>query len=867
MSSIKRSLCLIYSRSARVTASSLVPQIKTLTIALTIFVSFSFLQASERVVRGQIHGIDADEGAWVGVVSGEPSFVDSHVIPHDKFRLSDRSENPTNWTFTPTGEFELITRVEEEAVLLVVAKNRLPIEVKLQPNSDIGPLELSLSPGVNLNGIVQTKDGKPISGATISISPNSKSYELPYAVRSKWVTGTDGSFRLGGIEEHHYYLLGVTADGFAPVILAGFRIPEGGIEHLEIGIEEGYFVTGQVVDEAGKPIPDTEVKATWKRGSLEVVESDRTFTLERKNAYSFLDTGTLSQSDGSFRIGPFAKGTTGRLYAGSPSVGTAITSEISAPYNGLELRLGQEFIRGRVIDATSGSPLQKFTVYMYRGESRRHTVESTDGVFDLSVFPIDKKGTDITINAPGYSQWTRQVFEGSSGEYDLGDIALEAERPIRGVIRNGGTGSPMEGVRVFGVRDSYYEPVHLAPVNRLAWKGFAVSDKAGRFTLQGGPRSLVDRLMVHVPYTSFASVDLPANAEELDIELNLDGVVEGSLILPDGTPVKGVIEFGGSSWMWPRKFPTEGSFRVENLVPDTYTLKAETDAGLVQERTVVIKASERVSDFDLIVQPGWSASGTIMGLEGLERVEITAQGPESRALVRKRFGNGEYVIHGLPPEVTIVARTSLGHTLVKDFRDGNDSGSTVDFHFEDESGLTGWLTTGGKPLRGVSLKIEPESSSAVVANVTTTDSGRYEARRLSDGRHTIRTDTGHSFEVEIAGDTTFDIELPENSLSGVVRGERTRRPVGDGFVRLVRADVSAAERDIEISKRIGSDGTFLFEGLVAGEYDVHIDYPRVESVSSRMQINGPETIELLIQCASTRECTEGPFDDLRLPNS
>ena len=863
MLSFERILCLINTRSARVTDLSLVPRIKTLTIALTIFVSFSFLQASERVIRGEIHGIDGDEGAWVGVVTGEPSFVDRHVIPHEKFGLSDRSENPKNWTFTPTGEFELITRVEEEAVLLVVAKNRLPIEVKLQPNGDVDPLELSLSPGVNLNGIVQTKDGKPIAGATISISPNSKSYELPYAVRSKWVTGADGSFRLGGIEEHHHYLLGVTADGFAPVILAGFRVPEGGIERLEIGIEEGYFVTGRVVDEAGKPIPDIEVKTTWKRASFKVVESDGTFAVESRNGHSFLDTGTLSQSDGSFRIGPFAKGTTGSLYAGSPSVGTAITSEVSAPYNGLELRLGQEFIRGRVIDAASGAPLQKFTVHMYRGESRRHTVESTEGVFDLSVFPIDKNGTNITINAPGYSQWTRQVFEGSSGEYDLGDIALETERPIRGVIRNGGTGSPMEGVRVFGVRDSYYEPVHFAPVSLLTWEGFAVSDKKGRFTLQGAP-SRVDRLTVLVPSTSFASVDLPTNAEELDIELNLDGVVEGSLILPDGTPVKGVIEFNGSSWVWPRKFRTEGSFRVENLVPDAYTLKAETDVGLVQERTVVLKTSERVTDFDLIVQPGWSASGTITGLEGLERVEITAEDPESRVLVRKRFENGEYVIHGLPHDVTIVARTSLGHTLSRDFHNGNEHASTVDFHFEDESQLTGWLTTGGKPLRGVSLKIEPENSSAVAVNVTTTASGRYEARRLSDGRHTIRTDTGHSFEVEIAGDTVFDIELPENSLSGIVRGERTRRPVGDGFVRLVGADASSAEHTLEISKRIGSDGTFLFEGLIAGAYDIQIDYPNAEGVSNRMRIEGPETIELWVQCANTQECFEGSRDDQRL---
>lgn len=856
MSSFKRSLCLIYSRSARVTASSLVPHIKTLTIALTIFVSFSFLQASERVVRGHVHGVDADEGAWVGVVAAEPSYVSHHVIPHEDFELSDRVEEPKNWSFTPTGEFELITRVEEEAVLLVIAKNRLPIEVKLQPNGDVDPLELSLSPGVNLNGIVQTKDGKPIAGATISISPNSKSYELPYVVRSKWVTGADGSFRLRGLEEHNHYLLGVTADGFAPVILAGFRIPEGGVERLEIGLEEGYFVTGQVVDESGNPIPDIEVKTTWSRDSFDIVESDGAHKLESRDGYSFLDAGTLSQTDGSFRIGPFAKGTTGKLYAGSSSIGTATTLEVSAPYSGLELRLGQEFIRGRVLDATSGAPLQKFTVYMYQGESRKHTIESADGVFDLSVFPMDREGTEITIRAPRYSPWTRRVYGGSNGLYDLGELALEKERSIRGVIRNGGTGSPMNGVRVFGVRGQPRE-------YRLDYDGIAISDQTGKFTLKG-LQSSVDRLMLLVTNTAIASVDLPSNAEEHDIELNLDGVLEGSLMLPDGTPVEGVIHLRGSSWLWPRKISTEGSFRFGNLVPDTYTLRAETDTGLVQERTVVLKASERLSDFDLVVQPGWTASGTISGLEGIERVEITAQeGPETGVLVRKRFGNGEYVIHGLPPEVTIVARTSLGHALTRDFLNGNDHALAIDFDFEADSQLTGWLTTGGKPLRGVSLKIEPESSSAVAVNVTTTESGRYEARRLSDGRHTIRTDTGHAFEVEIDGETTFDIEVPGNSLSGVVRGERTRLPVGDGSVRLFRTDASSTERALEISKRIGSDGTFHFEGLVAGEYGVHIDYPNADTVSSRMRIEGPETIELWVQCANTQECIEGSRDDQR----
>ena len=825
-------------------------------IMVTICVASGSWEASERVIRGQIQGIDSKEGAWVGLVTGVPSYNVSWLVPLDEFESHEKLEGITSWSFSTTGKFEFETESEEEPVLLVVAKNRLPLELPLSRDDDANPIEALLSTGVGLKGTVLNPDGIPIENATVSISPRGKKLEIPSFTKPSWATGADGSFFIQGLEESSDYELRIAADGYAPIVNARMKIPEGGIERLEIGLDEGYFVSGRIVGERDLIGVDVVVKASWKRASMEVAESDEGYTVVSRGGSLRYTTGTRPKIDGSFQIGPFAKGTTGRLYAGSTSTGTAITSEISAPYSDLVLKLGRESVKGRVLDGESGVPIEEFTVRMFLGESSSRTIESRDGSFDIPVYPIDGDGTNISIYAEGYADWTRQIYGGSSGEYDLGDISLEKLRTIRGVVRNAQSGLPMGGVRVFGVLDRLREPYTETVAKDWTQVGFAVSNGQGSFTLKG-LFGRVNRLSLLVPRIAMATVDIPEGDEVFVIDLHLDSAIEGSLILPDNTPVEGVVVINGSRWLIPRHMQSSGSFLWEGLPPDVYTLAADTQAGFVETRTVTLKAGERLSDFDLIVQPGWSASGEISGLRGVEHVIIEAKDSDSRVLSRKGFRNGSYTIRGLPNEVTLVAQTSSGHTFVREFLDGNKQDSPVDFHFNDGSRLTGWVTSGGKPLEGVSLQIEPESSSAATVSVATTKSGRYEAEGVSDGRHIVRTDTGHTSVVDISGDTTFDIEIPANSLKGIVRGERTKRPVGGGLVKLEGINVPEAIRAVQITRRIGSDGTFSFEGLIAGDYDITVAYPHAESVSSQVQINGSESIEMLVQCANTQECIEG----------
>ena len=833
--------------------------LETLGLALAVCIAGNAWAADERLVKGQVYGIDRNEGVWVGIVTGERTFNDSWEVPHDDFEADVTPEEKPNWLFSSNGEFTLKTEIEEEAVLLIVGKNRLPVEVALHPNEEWKPIEVSLSSGVSVKGVVQAKDGKPVAGATISYSPSGSDFKVPLFARPTWVTAADGSFYLAGLASGSRYIVGVTAHGYAPIVIQSLAIPDDGINRLEVELEVGYFVSGKVVGADLKPLRDIDVVAGWNRVPIKLLESDGLIKTTHSDGYIINKTRTRTKFDGTFRIGYFSKGTTGRLYAGSSSTGSAISQRVIAPYDDLVLRFVQESVRGRVLDEMSGKPIENFTVEMYIEEPKTHMIESKDGVFELSVYPIDKDGNEVRISAPGYVAWTREIFRGLKAEYDLGEVRLKKERTIRGVVRDGRTGSPVANVRVFGIFDQRNDFGELSAIRNRDYDTLAITDEMGAFTLES-PYYRVDRLLLLVPRVAFVSVDLPSGVNEIDIELQLDGVLEGSLVLPDGSLAKGMVELLGSSWHWPRRVSTEGNFRLDTLSPDTYTLTATTDEGLVETRTITLGANERLDGIDLRVHPGWSVKGTITGLAGAERVRISAQDTDSNVLVRKRFGNGPFTIHGLPSKVTLVAHSSSAHTLVREFLDGNEQGLTFDFHIQDESRLAGWLTSGGKPLGGISLQIKPEDSGAVAANVTTTESGRYVAHRLVDGRHVIHTDIGHLYTVDISGDTTFNIEVPENSLSGYVRGERTRLPIGGGLVKLVHRDWMDEGHPLELKKRVGSDGTFLFEGLVSGHYDILVEHPQAAVASSRIYVSGLESVELTVPCANSRECFDGPLN-------
>ena len=842
--------------------SSLVVNIsKAITLVLCVLVPSDAWKADESVIRGQVQGMERAEGVWVGLDTGKRILSHFQHAPFDDAFIKQERNEVEDWMFSPDGGFELRSDFEESVNLIVISKNRIPILFPITPDGNVQPLQINLSRGMELEGIVHDSSGIPISGAKVSIRPSRQDYEIPSFAIPQWVTESDGSFRVSGLKRGEFLLI-VSANDYAPIVVPNFVVPDTEVHRLEVELLEGHFVTGKVINEYGTPTPAVSIGTSWTRSYAEVVESDGVMKVGGQNRFGWYFPRTQTLEDGTFRLGPFEHATNGFIRANSPDFGSARTSGVSAPSDGLHLRLQRERIQGRVFDAATEIPIEEVSVHLYNGGSGREGIQTKEGYFELPVGPVSSRETAVLIDAPGYFPWIGRLYQGSTGIYDLGNVMLERERTLKGIVRNGEVGTPLKEVHILRDSAQYVDRYIRALLSNWGQQHRAITNEKGEFLLKKLPRD-ADRLKLITPSKQELSIDIRADVEEFDIDLHFNGVIEGALALPDGTTVEGIAELRGSS-ITSRPIQTvDGVFRWEGLSPGKYWLTGETEAGLVKSRTVNLEAGERLTDIELRVTPGGSAKGTITGLKGDERVEIAVKDSEQRVLISKRFGNGSYVVHGVPNEALISARTSTGRLSIRLFDSGNEEGGPIDFRFDDESELRGLVLSGGEPVQGMSLSVVPKNVKHVAGYTTTTASGSYVIKGLSDGPHVVRTPTGYSFEIVIDGKTMSDIELPHNSVSGIVRSEQTRIPIGGGVVVVNGLDIPVSSGPSVGIKTIGSDGTFTFTGLIPGDYEIEVVHLHAEKVSIRVKVEGSETIELLVQCANTQECNYGGYGPRR----
>ncbi len=402
------------------------------------------------------------------------------------------------------------------------------------------------------------------------------------------------------------------------------------------------------------------------------------------------------------------------------------------------------------------------------------------------------------------------------------------------------------------------------------------SDADGKFSLDALPANPVPVDVYAPDYLRKELILLPDTAY-IDIELDAPEAgptIAGSLALPNGTPVAGWVQLNPLEGavplpMWSPDNPVvrnvtrtdeNGEFRFEGLgLPDgRYRLSSNSKGGVVESRTVVVKHGQSVGNVRLVVKSGGRIRVSITGLmPGEGKAQVIVSDRKGRRVFRWQFGNGMHFIQGVPEEAKVTARTGL-RRLSRKVRVDDWGETRLDFDFTGRSQLTGTITTIGRPLGDIDLRVVPVDQSRPEAYVTTTERGRYEAQGLSEGLHIVRTRTGHSFETHVSRRTPFDIELPPISLSGVVRTERTRRPISWSQVQLRRAGASGSSR-VLLTTRTGHDGMFRFDGLVAGEYVVRASRQGFENLSQRIGIFGNEIVELdLSKSIGERQLEENP---------
>ena len=235
----------------------------------------------------------------------------------------------------------------------------------------------------HIEGRVTDADGKPIAGALLEWGHNSD----PPTKRQRTTTDAEGRYRLDYRKYGIGYRLGVSSPGKAPqwkVFYLGLAdMPRDGKTippaQVDFKLAPEHRIEGIVVDEQGKPIPEVRIRAQTAR------EFGRgTFGDGNVPSMPIPGEGTFeatTAADGRFRID------------GLPA--KEVQLSLTAPFrarDAMNYPVDQEcriamggsgrpgLVRGRVVDAETGKPVEEFRV-VGTSDPRSRLVTSADGRF------------------------------------------------------------------------------------------------------------------------------------------------------------------------------------------------------------------------------------------------------------------------------------------------------------------------------------------------------------------------------------------------------------------------------------------------------------------------------------------------------
>jgi protocatechuate 3,4-dioxygenase beta subunit len=181
----------------------------------------------------------------------------------------------------------------QEAVMLTASHPDFEARQKqYQQNEELGVgWQITLEPGCEIKGVVVDESGKPIANAGVrTFAPNVMTSP------STTLTDSEGRFHLGGLSPGKTQII-VQPPG-RPTVTDQVMAKRGEPVERKITAGTGFYLTGKVVTPDGKPV--NEVTVGW----LQKLEANGAPSADRLPTNRFART----KEDGSFRVGPVAKG-------------------------------------------------------------------------------------------------------------------------------------------------------------------------------------------------------------------------------------------------------------------------------------------------------------------------------------------------------------------------------------------------------------------------------------------------------------------------------------------------------------------------------------------------------------------------------
>jgi RNA polymerase sigma factor (sigma-70 family) len=433
------------------------------------------------------------------------SYVPEAKVTTDANGLWRFSKMPSSW------EYVYIRVTHPDYVPTFMQRDfPKPSDFMLKAGKD----EIILDGGFELVGKVVDDQGRPLAGAKIGLGADRR---IRHRHFPSALTDAEGRFRFGHVPTG---ALTVTAQSSrcAPELVDA--VIKQGMKPIEFRLHPGYLIRGRVINPEGNPLGGVTVEAVnWK-------------------GHSSLDWTTKTDAAGRFTWDS-APAEPVRLTLTRPGYTMLVQREFLASKSETSVTMYPPLrIRGKVIDARTGQPIERFTVMhgnYYRfanpdGALRNVNWERwgsqddfTGGQYELEYALPSVAAVAVRVEAKGYKPASSEPFRMEAGDVGF-DARLEPGVGPSGVV-HGLDGRPLTGARVILSTRSLRAQLYNGKFHEGAYPQ-ALTGSDGRFSFPAPAEPF--RVFVYHE-SGFVEADEKTLAALSDLTVQPWGRIEGTV--------------------------------------------------------------------------------------------------------------------------------------------------------------------------------------------------------------------------------------------------------------------------------------------------------------------------------------------------
>lgn len=571
------------------------------------------------------------------------------------------------------------------------------------------------------------------------------------------------------------------------------NLTEASVTEADFRLAVGSTVSGVVLDENGAPVPEAHVMHMAMLGQDFMGMNVGNFVGTDMLSLGIEEQGLPVDEHGRFSLGGFEPGDEANLLAAARGFDAQRLDAVAGDRN-LEFRLQRTTSVTGTVVAPDETPVDAFEVRLEKKAwlvvdmpVARESFTDSEGQFELTDAP--RQQLTLLVTSPGFAEWSRTV-DLRAGSVDLGIIELKLPAAIEGTTLDP-DGMPLAGVSVRvakgGIADS------MAMATFFGGRGVE-SDGDGHFRIEGLTGKRVRLLGDKDGYSPHKSKTIAIRAGETTtdvvLQLSRGGEVRGRIVDDTGSPLPAwniQLSLANGRSIRSTQSGDEGEFYVDALAAGTHKIEAypsDYSDRFGQDLTGMDVAS---GDFDLseMMEAAlkWSLRDQVVVRENEEsEIELVFERPEADASAELTAIEGRVRVGGQPLE----------------------------------QGMIAWYRSGSSmPTRMVQVR-----------------NGEFRIEGLRPGSYRTQVQGGilaaqigrpSRVQVPLASTHRVELDLPGGSLSGRAFHPDGRPAAGVVLTLASPDDTSGGFDRAEIGEGTlltGNDGTFEFDGLAAGTYEI-----------------------------------------------